>query len=433
MTVVSGLRNKGGESTSPHGIIEETWLNCVSPRQRNAKTGVGVTVDQIAARHLGKDTPLPSLELCGEPGGMISFRTPDQPLPMESNPRKVFYGMFGQGDTKEERKAILNTTSSLLDYVREATASLNRKLDVADRARVSDYLDSVREIELRVQKLEENANSLGDLPGAPLGPPEDFGELLDMQFEMIALAWQTNRTRVATMKMVEEASMRTYPNLDVHEAFHPTSHWGGFPDRIANLRKIQNYHTELFAKFVKRLKEMREGNGTVLDNSIILFGSNMANSDAHNNDPLPQALIGRGGGVKGNQHLHFPQDTPHANILVTMLHRAGVPAQDIEKFADNTGAVHGSMSDEEPAPGRRLSGCGWLALVGADVRAAMPDAVARRPRGRRDAPKRTSTAATPTAARRCSGRSSTATSPRPSACCAPAPRWRSPTTTAPRR
>ena len=337
VTVVSGLRNKGGESASPHGIIEETWLSCVSPRQRNGKTGVGVTADQIAARHLGKDTSLPSIELCGEAGGMISFRTPEQPLPMESNPRKAFYGMFGQGDTNEERRTILNTTSSLLDYVRESTASLNRRLDPSDRARVSDYLDSVREIERRVQKLEENARSLGDLPGAPLGPPEDFGELLDIQFEMVALSWQTNRTRVATLKMVEEASMRTYPNLDVHEAFHPTSHWGGFPDRIANLKKIQNYHTAVFAKFVKRLSEMREGNGSILDQSIILFGSNMANSDAHNNDPLPQALIGRGGGVKGNQHLHYPQDTPHANILVTMLHRAGVPATDIQKFADSTG------------------------------------------------------------------------------------------------
>ena len=337
VTVVSGLRNKGGESASPHGIIEETWLSCVSPRLRSSKTGVGVTADQIAARHLGQETSLPSLELCGEPGGMISFRTPEQPLPMESNPRKAFYGMFGQGDTTQERQAILHTTSSLLDYVREATASLKRSLDVGDQARVSDYLDSVREIEQRVQKLEENARSLGDLPGAPLGPPEDFGELLDIQFEMLALSWQTNRTRVATMKMVEEASMRTYPNLNVHEAFHPTSHWGGFPDRIANLRLIQNYHTAVFAKFAKRLHQMREGNTTVLDNSIVLFGSNMANSDAHNNDPLPQALIGRGGGVKGGQHLHYPQDTPHANILVTMLNRAGVPAKDIEKFADNTG------------------------------------------------------------------------------------------------
>jgi hypothetical protein len=339
VTVVSGLRNKGGESSSPHGIIEETWLSCVNPRLRNPKTGVGVTVDQIAARHLGKETSLPSLELCGEPGGMISFRTPDQPLPMESNPRKAFYAMFGEGDTKEERQAIMNTTTSLLDYVRQSTVSLNRRLDASDRARVNDYLDSVREVERRVQKLEENSKSLDEVPGAPLGPPEDFGELLDIQFEMIALSFQTNRTRVATIKMVEEASMRTYPNLGVHEAFHPTSHWGGFPERIANLRLIQNYHTAVFAKFVKRLADMREGNGSVLDQSIILFGSNMANSDAHNNDPLPQALIGRGGGVKGNQHLHYPQDTPHSNILVTMLHRAGVPDAEIEKFADNTGVL----------------------------------------------------------------------------------------------
>ena len=159
-----------------------------------------------------------------------------------------------------------------------------------------------------------------------------------MQFEMIALAWQTNRTKVATMKMVEEASMRTYPNLDVHEAFHPTSHWGGFPDRIANLRKIQNYHTRCSRSSSSASRRMREGNGIVLDHSIILFGSNMANSDAHNNDPLPQALDRPGGGLKGNQHLHYPQDTPHANLLVTMLDRAGVPAQDYEKFADNTGA-----------------------------------------------------------------------------------------------
>src|SRR3954463_1590986 len=339
VTVVSGLRNKGGESSSPHGIIEETWLSCVSPRSRNPKTGVGVTADQIAAQHLGKETSLPSLELCGEPGGMISFRTPDQPLPMESNPRKAFYSMFGQGDTKDEREAILNTTSSLLDYVKESTAALNRRLDASDRARVSDYLDSVREVERRVQKLEANAKSLEELPGAPLGPPEDFGELLGIQFEMLALSFQTNRTRVATLKMVEEASMRTYPNLDVHEAFHPTSHWGGFPDRVANLRKIQNYHTAVFATFARRLAAMPEGDGNVLDNSLILFGSNMANSDAHNNDPLPQALIGRGGGIKGNQHLHFPQDTPHANLLVTMLHRAGVPDAEIEKFADNTGVL----------------------------------------------------------------------------------------------
>jgi len=339
VTVVSGLRNKGGESSSPHGIIQETWLNAVSPRRRNAETGVGVTVDQIAARYLGNDTPLPSLELCGEPGGIISFRTPEQPLPMEGNPRKVFYSMFGQGDTAQERQAILDTTTSLLDYVQESTASLNRKLDAADRAKVSDYLDSVREIEIRVERLEENAQSMAGLPDAPIGPPDDFGELLDLQFEMIALAWQTNRTNVASMKMVEEASMRTYPNLGVNEAFHPTSHWGGYPDRVRNLRLIQNYHTAIFAKFAQRLQNTEDGDGSLLDHSIILFGSNMANSDAHNNDPLPQALIGRGGGIKGGQHLHFPQDSPHANILATILERAGVPSEEYENFSDSTGPL----------------------------------------------------------------------------------------------
>jgi hypothetical protein len=337
LTVISGLRNKGGEGGTPHGYTEETWLSCVLPRTRNVANGRGATVDQIAARRLGKNTTLPSMELCGEPGGNISYRTPDQPLPMESNPRKVFYSMFGQGDNKRERTAILKTQDSLLDYVKDSTASLNRKLDTADRARVSDYLDSVREIETRVQKLEASMESMVDLPDAPLGAPEDFGEHLDIQFEMFALAWQTNRTNVTSMRMVKEASMRVYKNLGISEAFHPTSHWGGYPERIANLRLIQNFHTAVFAKFAERLRNMPDGDGSVLDHSIILFGSNMANSDAHNADPLPQMLVGRGGHVKGNQHVHYPQDTPHANLLVTILDRAGVPAEDFKNFADSTG------------------------------------------------------------------------------------------------
>jgi hypothetical protein len=300
-------------------------------------TGVGVTADQIAARHLIKNVTLPSMELCGEPGGEISFRTPDQPLPMEGNPRKVFFSMFGKGSTQAEREEVLSTSASLLDYVRESAASLSRKLDAGDRAKLGNYLDSVRAVEVRVQKLEASNESLTDLPEAPLGAPDDFGELLDVQFEMMRLAWQTNRTNVVTMKMVEEASMRTYPNLGVHEAFHPTSHWGGYPKRIANLRLIQNYHTVVFAKFVKRLAETPDGDGSLLDHAIVLYGSGMANSDAHNADPIPQALIGRGGGLKGNQHLHYKQNTPHANILVTMLERAGIPASEYEKFGDSTG------------------------------------------------------------------------------------------------
>src|SRR5258706_10581324 len=339
VTVVSGLRNKAGEGGVPHGNVEETWLNGVHPRARNVQTGVGVTADQVAARHLTKDVTLPSMEICGEPGGKISFRTPDQPLPMEGNPRKVFLSMFGQGGTKQERQSILGTTNSLLDYVRDATANLNRELDAADRAKVGDYLDSVREVETRVQKLMASNESLANLPDAPVGAPDEFGELLDVQFEMFALAFQTSRTNVVTMKMVEEASMRTYPNLGVHEAFHPTSHWGGYPERIANLKLIQNFHTATFAKFAQRLANTPDGNGTLLDHAIILFGSNMSNSDAHNNDPLPQTLIGRGGGLKGNQHVHYPQDTPHANVLATILERAGVPEKEFAKFGDSTGTL----------------------------------------------------------------------------------------------
>jgi Protein of unknown function (DUF1552) len=338
VTVVTGLRNKGGESSDPHGIIEPTWLTCVHPQDRKPGTDIGTSADQLAARAIGQDTSLPSLELCGEPGGYssVSWRNPTQPLPMEGNPRKVFYGMFGQGDSNEERRAIINSQGSLLDYAREATADLNRQLDGSDRAIVSDYLDSVREIERRVQKLKVAAESFGNLPNAPVGAPEDFTELLDVQFEMMALAWQTNQTRVATFKIANEATMRAYTMLNVTEAFHPLSHHGEKEDAFEKLVRIQSYHTQRMAKFAQRLKAMKEGNGSVLDSAVVLFGSNMANSDRHNNDPLPQAIIGKGGGIKGGQHLHYGQDTPHANLLFTLLQKVGVPMKD---FPLATGAL----------------------------------------------------------------------------------------------
>jgi len=336
VTVVSGLRNKGGESSNPHGIIEETWLSCVAPdnRDRSPNGTRGMTADQLAARQLGGSTPLSSLELCGEPGGAINYRTPSQPLPLEGNPRKVFYTMFGQGDNYEDRIAILGHSNSLLDYVKEATESLNRKLDPADRVLVSNYLDSVRDIELRIGKLEEGARELGDLPDAPIGPPDDFTELLDIQFEMIALAFQNNQTRVASMRMIKEASMRVFSNVGVEEAFHPLSHHQEKEDSFEKLVLVQRYQTERVQKFAERLKGIQDGNGSILDNSIILFGSNMSNSDVHNNDPLPSVLIGKGGGIKGGQHLAYPQDTPHAQLLHTMLDRAGVQ---VDNFADSPG------------------------------------------------------------------------------------------------
>jgi hypothetical protein len=311
VTVVTNLRNKPAESS-------------------------GVSIDQVAARQIGQETPLPSIELCGEPGGSVNFRSSGQGLPLEGNPRHVFTTMFGPGDSNVERKGLLDSTGSLLDYVQESSKTLNRRLDSADRVLVADYLESVREVEKRVQKLSAKADSLGNLPNAPLGAPDDFGELLDIQFEMIALAFQTGQTRIATMRMVKEASMRTYPNVNVDEAFHPLSHHGEDPEKLARLARIQGYHTERVTRFAKRLTTIKEGDGNILDNSIILYGSNMANSDLHNNNPLPQLLLGKGGGIKGGQHLAMPKDTPHANMLLTMVQRAGV---NLEKFSDSTGPL----------------------------------------------------------------------------------------------
>jgi hypothetical protein len=337
MTIVSGLRNKGGESSDPHGIMAGTWLSCYGVQNRSDDKGT--TADQLAARHFAGDTPLPSLELTGEGGNAtcgqgatgcgfgstVAFRTPKQPLPMEDNPRKVFYQLFGQGDTTSERKEILKETGSLLDYVAAEGAALNKRIGAADRARVSDYLDSVREVEQRVQRLSTSKSAQMDLPNAPQGVPDDFGDHLDALFDMIALSWQANMTRVSSFMLAKEVSMRTYPNLKITEAFHPLSHHANDPSKIERLIQIQNYHTQVFAKFIKKLSTTPDGDGTLLDHSIILYGSNMSNSDLHNNDPLPNVVMGKGyGRIKGGQHLRYPQDTPHANLLLTLLNRAGV-------------------------------------------------------------------------------------------------------------
>jgi hypothetical protein len=347
MTIVSGLRNKGGESSDPHGIMAGTWLSCYGIKNRDGDHGT--TADQIAARHFGADTPLPSLELTGEGGNATcgqgatgcgfgsttAFRTPFQPLPMEDNPRKVFYQLFGQGDTSSERKEILSETGSLLDYVLEEGASLKKRVSAADRARVNDYLESVREVEQRVQKLATSKSAQMDLPNAPQGVPDEFGAHLDALFDMTALAWQANMTRVSSFMLAKEVSMRTYPNLQITEAFHPLSHHANDPSKIERLVQIQNFHTQVFAKFIKKLSTTQDGDGTLLDHSIILYGSNMSNSDLHNNDPLPNVVMGRGyGKIKGGQHLKYPQDTPHANLLLTLLNRAGVP---METLGNSTG------------------------------------------------------------------------------------------------
>jgi hypothetical protein len=221
--------------------------------------------------------------------------------------------------------------------VTESAASLKRELGASDKRMVDDYLDSVRELERRVAKQQEKESSGLKLPDAPSGVQEDFGKMLDTMFEMQVLAYQANVTRVTTFMMAKEVSMRTYPQIGVSDAFHPLSHHQNDPAKLDRLAKVQTYHSEAYARFLKRMAETRDGDGSLLDHSILVYGSNMSNSDLHNNDPLPIAVLGHGyGKIKGGQHLHYPQDTPLANLWLTLLQRAGIP---IEKHGISTGVL----------------------------------------------------------------------------------------------
>ncbi|MEO8259736.1 MAG: DUF1552 domain-containing protein [Acidobacteriota bacterium] len=339
LTIVSGLRNKPGETPEPHGYIESTWLSCVRPWEHGVTAPeAGVTADQLAARHLGQDTRLPSLELTtAQVGARLAWRTPTQPLPQEGNPRAVFQKLFGQGDTDEERAAILRETGSILDRVKAQAARLQGSLGVRDRVVVSDYLDSVREIERRVQMASQQDDSSLEIPDAPVGTPNDITEHFTLMFDLMALAFQADITRIITFSMDREASMRTYTNLGIAEAFHPLSHHGNNPQKQEKLIQIQRYHTEVFAKFVERLAKAQEGDGTVLDHSTIVYGSNMSNSDRHNNDPLPSAVLGHAHGrIKGGQHLKYPQDSRFADLLLTLFDRNNIP---VEKIGDSGGIL----------------------------------------------------------------------------------------------
>ncbi len=339
LTVVSGLRNKPGETPEPHAYIESTWLNCVKPWEHGVTNAdAGVTADQLAARHIGQDTRLPSLELTtSQQGARLAWRTPTQPLPQEGNPRAVFQKLFGQGDTDQERAAILHETGSILDRVKGQAARLQTSLGIRDRVVVGDYLDSVREIERRVQMAEKADMTSLEIPDAPVGTPTDITEHFKLMFDLMALAFQADITRVMTFSMDHEASMRTYTNLGIAEGFHPLSHHGNNPQKQDKLVQIQTFHTLVFSKFVERLAKAQEAGGSVLDHSTILFGSNMSNSDKHNNDPLPVAILGRAHGrIKGGQHLKYPQDSRFADLLVTLFDRNNIP---VEKLGDSGGIL----------------------------------------------------------------------------------------------
>jgi hypothetical protein len=334
-----------------HSLAPATWLSGTRPDKAARGASMTTTLDQIVARSIGQNTTLPSLEVAAETtqqaaacsgsacfyNTTLSFRDSQSPLPMEHNPRKVFTQLFGEGDTPGERAAISRQTKSLLDRITERTRALRRDLDAGDRVVLDAYLDTVREIERRVELASSRDTSTIDVPEAPVGELNAFGEQVDLMFDLIALAYQADLTRVASYIMVAEGTNRTYNHIGVPDSFHPVSHHANDLGRIEKLIKIQTWHMERFAAFLKKMSSIPDGDGTLLDHAMFLYGSNMSNSDRHNGHPLPTILVGGGNGtLRGGQHVELPRPTPIANLHLTILEKVGAPR---DSFGDSTGTL----------------------------------------------------------------------------------------------
>ena len=350
VTSFANLENKASAG-SVHTLNPATWLSATRPDGTGARAHMAPTIDQMISKAISQDTPLPSMELAAETtvqsaaggGGnytTLSFRDAESPLPMEYNPRKVFLSLFGEGDTAEERALVVKQTGSILDLISERTKKLQGQLGNNDRAALDSYLETVREIERRAEKASAKDLSSLKIPTAPVGELDDFAEQVKLMFDLLALAFQADLTRVTSYIMVSEGTNRTYNHIGVPDAFHPVSHHANDPDRLAKLVKIQTWHVQKFAEFLAKMAATPDGDGSLLDHSLFMYGSNMSNSDLHNNYPLPNILVGGANGkVKtGGQHIVLPERTPMANLLLTVLQKAGIER---DKFADSTGVIPG--------------------------------------------------------------------------------------------
>ena len=339
LNVVSGLKLPAayvGESSAAanHSRSSQCWLTCAPEDTGPSPT----SVDQVAARHIGQETPLPSLELALESGSSIAYLTPQTPLPMETNPRVVFERLLGDGSTPAERDARQRQLGSLLDSVTGQVGSLQRGLPGADRERLDRYLADVRELERRLALAADSALAEIDVPEKPGGIPADFEEHAMLMFDLLALAWQADLTRIATFMVSRELSNRLYPRSGVNEGFHNASHHSGIPANIDRLAQLNEYHTRTtIAYFLQKLASTPDGDGSLLDHSIVVYGSGMGNPNQHDHHPLPMLVAGGGSGrLQGGRHLRAADDTPFANLLVSILAKLDVP---VESFGDSTGAV----------------------------------------------------------------------------------------------
>jgi Protein of unknown function (DUF1552) len=342
------LENKASAG-SVHTLNPATWLSATRPDGSGSHAHMAPTIDQLIARAIGQDTPMPSLEIASETtvqsaaggGGnytTLSFRDASSPLPMEYNPRKVFLQLFGEGDTPEERAFIGRQTRSVLDLISDRAKKLQNELGNNDRAVLDGYLETVREIERRAEKAGSSNLSSLKIPNAPVGELDSFADQVKLMFDLLALAFQADLTRVVSYIMVSEGTNRTYNHIGVPDAFHPISHHANELERINKLVKIQTWHVQKFSEFVAKLAATPDGDGTVLDHSILMYGSNMSNSDLHNNYPVPNILVGGGNGRMklGGQQILLPERTPIANLLLTVLQKAGIER---DKWADSTGVI----------------------------------------------------------------------------------------------
>jgi hypothetical protein len=348
VTSFGNLQN-AATAGSVHSFTPATWLSATRPDTGAPRAHMATTLDQVIAKIIGQETPLPSLEVAAETtvqsaaggGGYystLSFRDAESPLPMEPNPRKVFLQLFGEGDTPQERATINARTNSLLDLILEGTQSLKGSLGSGDRAVLDGYLESVREVERRTQKAAAKDLSAFTIPEAPVGELDSFAEQVKLMFDLVALAYQADLTRVASYIMAAEGTNRTYNHIGVPDSFHPVSHHANDLTRIEKLAKIQTWHLEQFAGFIKKMAETPDGQGSLLEHSIFMYGSNMSNSDRHDNYPEPNIVVGGGAGRMrlGGQHLVLPERTPIANLHLTLLQKVGVER---DRFGDSTGTI----------------------------------------------------------------------------------------------
>ena len=353
LSVISNLELKNAYPGT-HATSNASFLSAAKAKwTESTDYYLGTTVDQIAAQQIGQETQLPSLELAMDLLDMVgqcdngyacvyqnnlSWSSPTSPLPPEAHPRVVFERLFGEGGSASQRRAALGRRASLLDWVREDIARLQGKLGPGDRAKVSEYLDTVREVERRIQKAEAETenNALPDLD-RPIGVPAAYADHAKLMFDLQVLAFRGDVTRVVTFQLARESSNRTYPEIGVPDPHHPISHHGNDPEKLAMLAKINQFHVSLFGDFLEQLAAVQDGEGSLLDHTLYMYGSGMGNPNVHDHVRLPVVVAGGGAmRTKGGRHIHYKEPTPMANLHLTLLDLAGV---NLETWSDSTGKI----------------------------------------------------------------------------------------------